>query len=492
MKCLTDKRVIVPILLFVLTILVSCIPAVTGEPNQQPPIPSPTASELGQPTRTITPTASVTQALAPSATLCPIPTQELFWVDPVTSPTDRLSQVITVHIGNGEEVTVITESGTFSMTGNASAYSIPASVEISLLPNTVHHLEVIAKVRTILAGGCMYGGYTLRTTRDSQGTPLTIVQGEPIPRQAVSIVTVDNALRLEELTSFAPVSRLVTDFVFSSDNEVISVGYDSNISVWSTNTGKEIRQIGNTRTGALVVAINSDHSLIATGGTADDPSIRLWNTQTGEMNELDRHQSYLTSIEFNPNGTRLAGGSNDDYVMIWDIDRRQLLISLKGDVPSRLQSFSNLYWIDNDMLVAGGSDAIYWWDTNTGKLLKRLAKPNEADFFVDVAFSQGGDQVAAAAQDAYVYFWDRRIETWSRWPALSDSRITNVSFSPGGKLLVAGTDQGQLLIWNVETQQLLAHYSIISRSIAAIRFSSDGRYIAVGGWDGPIRVWGIP
>ncbi|HLO28194.1 MAG TPA: N-6 DNA methylase [Anaerolineales bacterium] len=469
MNCIVDKRVIIPFLLFVLIILVSCIPATTEEPTRQP-----------------------TQSITRSATQCPIPTSELLSVEPVTSPTDRLSQVVAVHIGNGEQVAIITESGTFTVSGNSQSFN-PALVELSLLPNTVHHLEVIAKVRKVLGGyGCMYGGYTLRTTRDTQGAPLTIVQGEPIPRQAKSIITVENAGRLEELTSFAPGARLVTDFVFSKDNEMISVGYDTNIAAWNTETGKEVRQLGDTQEGALVVAVNSDGSLIATGGTADNPVIRLWNAQTGDMKELGRNQTYPTSLQFNRSGARLASGDNNDLVQIWDVNSQQSLITLKGDVPDRKQLFSNFYWKDDSTLIAGGSEAIYWWDTTTGTLLQRLAKPAEGEFFVDVTFSQNGDQVAAAAQDAYVYFWDHTVGTWSRWPALPDSRITHVRFSPDGQLLAAGTDQGQFLIWDVRAQELLAHYSMISSSIAAIRFSPDGHYIAVGGWDGPIRLWGIP
>jgi hypothetical protein len=131
---------------------------------------------------TATPTATTdlqaTGTAPPTTPSCPIPTAEPFWVDPVTSPTDQLSQVIVVYIGNGEEVTVVTESGTFTVTGDFGRYS----VEITLLPNTVHHLRVFARVRIVpQENGCIYGGYTLETTVDGQGAPLTIVQGEPLP-----------------------------------------------------------------------------------------------------------------------------------------------------------------------------------------------------------------------------------------------------------------------------------------------------------------------
>jgi len=240
MTCLNHKWII-PFLFFALTILVSCIPIATGEPSEEPLVPSstttqtdlpiisetaqpsltitstgsPTASQTMQltqtflpivspivskpprPTRTFTPTASPTitptvsptitetvqptETAEPSATYCPQATAEPFWVDPVTSPTDQLTQVITVYIGRGEEVRVVTESGTFTVTGSGG----PFLVEISLLPNTVHHLEVFAKVRrgpgSSPVENCMYGGYTLSTTTDDQGIPLTIVQGAPTP-----------------------------------------------------------------------------------------------------------------------------------------------------------------------------------------------------------------------------------------------------------------------------------------------------------------------
>ena len=229
MKRLNHKWII-PFLFFVLTILVGCNPVSTVEPSQEPPVPSsattqtdlPTISETAQPsltftstgsptasqtvqstqtfilivspivskpprpTQTFTPTASPTiietlqptETAEPSATYCPQATSEPFSVDPVTSPTDQLTQVINVYIGNGEEVRVVTESGTFTATGSVGTFL----VEISLLPNTVHHLEVFAKVRQVTSwDGCVFGGYTLRATTDNQGAPLTIVQGAPTP-----------------------------------------------------------------------------------------------------------------------------------------------------------------------------------------------------------------------------------------------------------------------------------------------------------------------
>jgi len=115
-------------------------------------------------------------AALPLDSPCPIPTPELFLVDPVSSPTDQFTQVVTVRLGNGEAVTITAESGTFATHGDYDAYFHPATVTIALLTDTIHHLEVFGKVKVVEHDGCIYGGYTLHTDRDRFGASLTIWQ----------------------------------------------------------------------------------------------------------------------------------------------------------------------------------------------------------------------------------------------------------------------------------------------------------------------------
>src|SRR5688572_11229358 len=103
-------------------------------------------SESAAPNRPLlTPTLSPTL----TATPCPQPTPEPLWVEPITSPTNLLIQTITVRIGNGDAVTVTTESGVFAVTGNFNTYGNPALVTMTLLANITHHLSVDAHVRPI-------------------------------------------------------------------------------------------------------------------------------------------------------------------------------------------------------------------------------------------------------------------------------------------------------------------------------------------------------
>lgn len=112
-------------------------------------------------------------SVPPTATAypCPQATPELLAVQPVTSPTNELTQTISVSLGNGESISVETASGTFS----AEATTPFTDIEIELQPATTHELTVSGTVAEIQQNGCTYGGYTLSTTVDRNGDPLVIV-----------------------------------------------------------------------------------------------------------------------------------------------------------------------------------------------------------------------------------------------------------------------------------------------------------------------------
>lgn len=125
-------------------------------------------SVMGDIARATSPTPTPT----PTPVYCATTTPEPLFVDPVISPTDELSQTIYVHAGNNvESLEVSSEAGTF-----VGEHPFD-QVEVSLLPNTANHLRVTSHIRRIVEDGCTYGDYTLTTTTDLHGAPLTIVQG---------------------------------------------------------------------------------------------------------------------------------------------------------------------------------------------------------------------------------------------------------------------------------------------------------------------------
>ncbi|MFZ6029919.1 MAG: cellulose binding domain-containing protein [Chloroflexota bacterium] len=157
-----------------------------GNPTTVTPTSTPLPTDTPQtPPATATRTPSHTPTPSISATVCPLGTPEPLWVEPVTSPTKLLAQEIVVRIGNSDWVRVVSESGTYTVTGNFTTAN-PARITIPLLADTTHNLRVTGHVKQVTnPNGCSYGGYTLSTTYDRDGAPLTIVQGTSVPTTEV-------------------------------------------------------------------------------------------------------------------------------------------------------------------------------------------------------------------------------------------------------------------------------------------------------------------
>ncbi len=171
-------RIAALMLIVVLIIALPLLISLFGALNTPTPTRTPTQIALASPTLRATeiptrrPTNIPTLEPSPLPTRgCPIPaTPEPLWVNPVLSPTNLLSQKISVTLGRGRVITITSEAGTVSQEGEFST-TRPIELEVPLVPNATNNLLVTGRVE--YAAGC---AYTLQTRVDRTGHPLVIVQ----------------------------------------------------------------------------------------------------------------------------------------------------------------------------------------------------------------------------------------------------------------------------------------------------------------------------
>ena len=77
------------------------------------------------------------------------------------------------------------------------------------------------------------------------------------------------------------------------------------------------------------MSFSPDGTRLASGSY--DKTVKLWDTRTGgEVRTLRGHTSLVFSVSFSPDGTRLASGSGDNTVKLWDARSGAEILTLRA------------------------------------------------------------------------------------------------------------------------------------------------------------------
>jgi WD40 repeat protein/serine/threonine protein kinase len=232
------------------------------------------------------------------------------------------------------------------------------------------------------------------------------------------------------------------------------------------------------------VAFSLDGRRLASGSR--DKTVKIWDSATGkELLSLKGHTEAVMSVAFSPNGQRLASGSWDKTVKIWDSVIGKELLSLKGHTGIVL---SVAFSPDGQRLASGSQDMmVKIWDSATGKELLSLGHAGEV---ASVAFSPDGRQLASGSNDGGVELWDSAIgkKLFSLQKGPTDS-VRSVAFSPDGRRLASGSNDKTVKIWDSVTGKVLFSLDGHAGPVESVAFSPDGQRLASGSADRTVKTW---
>jgi WD40 repeat protein/cellulose biosynthesis protein BcsQ len=256
----------------------------------------------------------------------------------------------------------------------------------------------------------------------------------------------------------------------------------------SSATAVEIPTPARREGGALnCVAYSPAGDRIAAG--TGDALVVIWDTSAGASSDsyqvLRGHTSEVSAVAFSPDGKQLASAGQDRTMRLWELPSGRPLSTLEG----HLAEVTALAFSSDGQLLASGSwdSTVKVWDVLTGT--ERTTLMGHSDGVSAVAFAHGDHDLASASEDGTVRTWS--IDSGKEVATLRghDREICAVAYSPDGKTLASAGGDGVVKLWDVASRKECSSIDAHDRVVSAIQFAPRGGLFATAGWDKTVKLW---
>ncbi|KAJ1300444.1 hypothetical protein OPQ81_005262 [Rhizoctonia solani] len=235
------------------------------------------------------------------------------------------------------------------------------------------------------------------------------------------------------------------------------------------------------------LGFSPDCTRIATG--SDDETVRLWDAENGKMLDCLSVQDEVNSVVFSPDGTRVAATSHNT-LYVWDTQTGHMTL---GPLTHTDYITSVAFSADSSRIVGGtygDSFKIHVWDAQSGNTIFGPIQAHTG-LIRCIGCSPDGKYIVSGSHDQTIRIWDAHNGNMILGPLEAHTgTITSVAFSPDSSRIISACERGLVCTWDVYQHNTTPHsINAPSHHITCVKFASDGTYFVSGSEEGTICTW---
>jgi WD40 repeat protein/transcriptional regulator with XRE-family HTH domain len=236
------------------------------------------------------------------------------------------------------------------------------------------------------------------------------------------------------------------------------------------------------------LTFSPDERRLATGSW--DGSVKLWDLECGALLWTDRHTNSINSVAFAPDGHLLASGGDDALVRLWDTTSGTNVQTLAGQGGA---VYALAWSPDSKLLASSGFDGrIRVWElqgTQPATCVQTLL--GHTHWVSGLAFAPDGAQLASASWDRTVRLWDVERDSYQVALHGHTANVYAIAFTPDSRSLLSGSEDGTLRVWDVESGQCVRIMQGYAVSLYDLDWSPDGTQLVSGGTNMLVTIWDV-
>jgi|GEM_PF-3131780 len=154
----------------------------------------------------------------------------------------------------------------------------------------------------------------------------------------------------------------------------------------------------------------------------------------------------IRPIVFSPDGTRIASGSFDHTIKLWDVATGKCVRTFNNGLTDFVVSVA--FSSDGTHIVSGSGDGVVrLWNVETGVLMGTFNRHRLTDSVVSVALSHDCTHIASGSRDGIIKLWNIETEKLIyTFNGHADS-AQSVAFSPDGTQIISGSILNEIFVW---------------------------------------------